>query len=513
MIMAKTIADQMIETRAGGLAVCAGSCGPGNLHLINGLFDCHRSRVPVLAIGAKAAFPQRLVISLSGDLLTLNQLNLPVKVVVFNNGALGFIELDQKSSGFLDTGTDLVNPKFAAMAETAGIKGVDVSGDPAAQPHEPCPRPRMALCHQDLRRGDAGLGHRLRRQSRSTLLGDGNSLHHVTIVRRHDPIEGRLSPDGHLARRDGGSRAGAEPGERSAPLTLSLALLDRTPSSYVFILAGYTAAIIGFPSVDTPGDIWPTALARTEEISLGIVCATLVSSVVFPRHIAPMILERTESWLRDGHLWAEDVLRERALTTAGAADRARLAADLIDIGVLATQLRYDLGFQSVSTRAVDALHARLLMLLPLLASIASRLSALRRVGSLRPALSEVLADTTGFVAHDDNSQAYGRLTASIAELQAEADRSALWSDILQAGLLLRLRELVTLFHDCRMLQIHLRAGRTGLPAVAGGMEIEAAPLQHRDVGMALFQASRQVWQSHFSAPIGSQLPGRTARSK
>ena len=37
----------------GGLAVCAGSCGPGNLHLINGLYDCHRSRVPVLAIAAQ----------------------------------------------------------------------------------------------------------------------------------------------------------------------------------------------------------------------------------------------------------------------------------------------------------------------------------------------------------------------------------------------------------------------------------------------------------------------------
>ena len=269
-------------------------------------------------------------------------------------------------------------------------------------------------------------------------------------------------------------------------LTLSLALLDRTPSSYVFILAGYTAAIIGFPSVDTPGDIWPTALARTEEISLGIVCATLMSSLVFPRHIAPMILERTESWLRDGQLWAEDVLREGTLSTAGAADRARLATDLIDIGVLATQLRYDLSFQSVSTQALDALHARLLMLLPLLASIASRLSALRRVGSLSPALSEVLADTTGFVTHDDNSQAYEQLTASIAELQSEADRSALWSDNLQAGLLRLLRELMTLFHNCRMLQIHLRAGRIGLPALAGGMEIEAAPLQHHDVGMALF---------------------------
>jgi pyruvate dehydrogenase (quinone) len=37
----------------GELAICAGSCGPGNLHLINGLFDCHKSRVPVLAIAAQ----------------------------------------------------------------------------------------------------------------------------------------------------------------------------------------------------------------------------------------------------------------------------------------------------------------------------------------------------------------------------------------------------------------------------------------------------------------------------
>jgi pyruvate dehydrogenase (quinone) len=85
------------------------------------------------AIGAQASFPQRQVISLSGDggftmlmgdLLSLVQLKLPIKLVVFNNGALGFIELEQKSSGFLSAGTELVNPDFAAMAEAVGIKGV-----------------------------------------------------------------------------------------------------------------------------------------------------------------------------------------------------------------------------------------------------------------------------------------------------------------------------------------------------------------------------------------------------
>ncbi len=91
------------------------------------------------AIGAQAAFPGRQVISLSGDggftmlmgdFLSLVQLKLPVKVVVFNNGALGFIELEQKSTGFLDFGTGFENPNFAAMAEAVGVKGIRLE-DPA----------------------------------------------------------------------------------------------------------------------------------------------------------------------------------------------------------------------------------------------------------------------------------------------------------------------------------------------------------------------------------------------
>ena len=92
-----------------------------------------------LAMGVQALDRKRQVVSLSGDggftmlmgdLLSLKQLNLPVKVIVFNNGALGFIELEQKSSGFIDAGTALENPDFAKMAEAAGIKGVRIE-DPA----------------------------------------------------------------------------------------------------------------------------------------------------------------------------------------------------------------------------------------------------------------------------------------------------------------------------------------------------------------------------------------------
>ncbi|HWN00581.1 MAG TPA: ubiquinone-dependent pyruvate dehydrogenase, partial [Streptosporangiaceae bacterium] len=87
------------------------------------------------AIGAQAARPGRQVIALSGDggiamllgeLITLRQQRLPVKVVVFNNGALSFVELEMKAAGIVTYGTDLDNPDFAAMARAAGLFGVQV---------------------------------------------------------------------------------------------------------------------------------------------------------------------------------------------------------------------------------------------------------------------------------------------------------------------------------------------------------------------------------------------------
>jgi pyruvate dehydrogenase (quinone) len=87
------------------------------------------------AMGAQAAFPGRQVISLSGDggftmlmgdVLSLKQLNLPVKIIVFNNASLGFVAMEMKAAGYLDTGTDLENPDFAVMAKAIGIRGIRV---------------------------------------------------------------------------------------------------------------------------------------------------------------------------------------------------------------------------------------------------------------------------------------------------------------------------------------------------------------------------------------------------
>jgi pyruvate dehydrogenase (quinone) len=93
-----------------------------------------------LAIGAQTAFPGRQVVAFAGDggltmsfgeLITLQQNGLPVKVVLFNNSSLNFVELEMKAAGIVNFGTDLVNPDFAAVARAMGMYGrrVEAPGD------------------------------------------------------------------------------------------------------------------------------------------------------------------------------------------------------------------------------------------------------------------------------------------------------------------------------------------------------------------------------------------------
>jgi pyruvate dehydrogenase (quinone) len=103
------------------------------------------------ALGAQVAHPGRQVISLSGDggfsmlmgdLLTIRQRKLPVKIALYNNGALGFVEIEMKAAGLLEYGTTLDNPDFAQMARAIGIHGIRVE-DPGELPGAV----RSALAH------------------------------------------------------------------------------------------------------------------------------------------------------------------------------------------------------------------------------------------------------------------------------------------------------------------------------------------------------------------------------
>lgn len=107
----------------------------GKRRLIGSLVHGSMANAMAQAIGVQAAQPKRQVVSMSGDggfamlmgdLITLTQMKLPVKVVIFNNSVLGFVALEMKAAGFIETGVDLKNPDFAAMARAMGIHGIRV---------------------------------------------------------------------------------------------------------------------------------------------------------------------------------------------------------------------------------------------------------------------------------------------------------------------------------------------------------------------------------------------------
>ncbi|MBV8830067.1 MAG: ubiquinone-dependent pyruvate dehydrogenase, partial [Acidobacteriaceae bacterium] len=95
------------------------------------------------AIGVQASHPNRQVVTLSGDggfamlmgeLLSLQQLKTPVKIIIFKNDSLSFVELEMKAAGILDFGTDLQNPNFAKIAEASGVLGLTADNADQVRP-------------------------------------------------------------------------------------------------------------------------------------------------------------------------------------------------------------------------------------------------------------------------------------------------------------------------------------------------------------------------------------------
>lgn len=273
---------------------------------------------------------------------------------------------------------------------------------------------------------------------------------------------------------------------------LYISLLDRTPRSYLFMLSGYTAALIGFPAVAEPGNIFDIALARVEEISLGIVCASMVSTVLLPRAVGPAVAGRIERWLQDARLLTHEVLADRKSDRALRERRLRLAADAVEIDLLASHLSYDRSMQSASSHWLYAIWQRMLVLLPVVSSVSDRLVALSpaRLRQIKPLVDDIerwLADG------DAGREPADRLRNAIAAQEPQLGAWASWDDILLASLLERLRELVDVSHDCRLLMHHIAAGGGPLDeALAFHPDAGVAAARHRDHGMALWSAAGAI---------------------
>ena len=268
------------------------------------------------------------------------------------------------------------------------------------------------------------------------------------------------------------------------------AVLDRTPRSYVFLLAGYSVALIGFPIVDSPGTVWDVVLARVEEITLGIVCTAVIGSIVFPIPLGPALTARLDNWIQNAADWTRSVLSATEEDTATAAARRKVAADAVEIAMLATHLAYDTSNLQNATVPVVILHQRVVLLLPVVSGAADRIRILREVGGITPRLRAVLDRISAWIQSGraaELSEA-AEVHADIDALEPEIDATTDWKVVLLIGLLVRLRELTDLVHDIMALRRQIRAEEWKLA------DLMFAPVktihipQHRDHVMALHSA-------------------------
>ncbi len=278
---------------------------------------------------------------------------------------------------------------------------------------------------------------------------------------------------------------------------LYFSLLDRTPRSYVLMLAGYTAGLIGFPAVGEPGAIFDIALARVEEIVLGMSCATLVHTLVLPQSFAPVLLARLDGAARDAGAWIRD-----ALSIGGAArranDRRKLAGDITELRLMSTHLPFDTSHLRWTEQAVNALQERLAQFVPIVSGIEDRLAALREQGedAISAPWAALLADVIALTETPKETPLAvqgAALHARIDALEPEASRELDWTGLLLLNLAARLHMLVDLVLETRLLRQHIDAGVHGrLPEAVRHLPAVAPSSLHQDRGMALLSAFAAV---------------------
>lgn len=275
---------------------------------------------------------------------------------------------------------------------------------------------------------------------------------------------------------------------------LAISLHDRTPRSYVFLLGGYTAAIIGFQSVTAPEAVFNTALARVEEITIGILCSALASRIIFPRHAGPLLAARIDAWLDDAGCWAVDVLSGRRDAEASHKNLWCLATDTFGMLPLTTHLPYDTSPLRYAAGQIRVLQHRMTAMLPVITGISEQLSVLERAGGGSRNLPLLLADIARWIASGKGGAADDlderRLRLKIARitrrLEERGQRGWTWRELLLLDLMARLRELVVLWTDCLTLRQDIMSGNVRIPRrLRAVSRFSGESALHRDTGTAM----------------------------
>ncbi|HBN8522200.1 FUSC family protein [Pseudomonas aeruginosa] len=260
---------------------------------------------------------------------------------------------------------------------------------------------------------------------------------------------------------------------------LFLALLDRSPRSYLFSLPAYTMPLIAVPAVFAPQLVFDTALARSEEILVGIVCANVVAGLIFPVRATSVIGPRLDAWFKDATVWASESLAQ-LVVTAAPTGRHKLAADILAIDQLITHMSYDATNQDV-VRITRELRVRMSMLLPHLSALANMLQRLRELpGGVHQEVQDLMEEVADWLTERPGSAiARTQLTKLEVQLAQQRPRDS-WGHLLEGNLCQQLESLIALWQDCVELRSRLAQGKSlqGWQPVYRRWEIQGTAHHH-----------------------------------
>ena len=272
---------------------------------------------------------------------------------------------------------------------------------------------------------------------------------------------------------------------------LYLSLLDRTPRSYVSMLAGYTTVIICFNVVyfiDT-ASIFDMALGRFLEITVGVVCSAIVTTTLFPMHIGPAVETRVSKTFADTKEIFDQILLEPAELENYSKNLGNIARDIADIHVMAVHLSYEKSTLKGMTRPLQEILHQLSLLVSNLVAMSERMKQLDGLDThYRTALKQAHEHIAAFlldqhqIEESELNQLPEQFEQDFQQIQAQALPS---QQVILGSLKMDIRHFIQNIRAIRLLWQRVQQGDSTLPAILTALGNSYYPTLHRDAGVAI----------------------------
>ena len=271
---------------------------------------------------------------------------------------------------------------------------------------------------------------------------------------------------------------------------LYFSLLDRTPRSYIFMLAGYTTVIICYNiiyNIETTS-MFDMAIGRFIEITVGVLCSAVVNAVLFPMHIGPVVKTRVSQTLQDTRAVFDKILNADVKAINYSATLSHITRDIADIHVMAVYLSYEKSALQGMTKPLQEMLHQLSMLVTNLVAMAERIQQLDHIDvAYRPALEKVHVQIVDFLQGDQAilEQELNHLPEQFESSFQDVFDSALpQQHVILASLKMDVRHFIQNIRAIKLIWQRIQQGDDSLPATVIPMST-TYPNLHRDHGVAV----------------------------